>query len=225
MQRPSLAVQLSEEASGESTGTGRWMVSYADFLTLLFVLFVALYMMLGQDLKKAQAKPELHQAESLSVAVLPAGALREQARNQMLELMKLELARLVESGDIRLAERNRRIVLEISEKALFASGDAEPSARAAEVLSDIARVVSMHRGSVKVEGHTDDVPIKSARYPSNWELSAARAAAVVRVLSRQGIEASRLSATGLADTQPVDSSDTPEGRALNRRVNLVLYER
>ena len=199
------------------------MVSYADFVTLLFVLFVALYALLSH---RMQQTTQVSQPTTVvqAAAVDPA-LLREQARRQMVELLRVQLAGLMHLGEVRLTEKRKRIVLEISEKALFARGEAEPSERAAPVIQALAEALSAHHGNIKVEGHTDDIPMQSRQYPSNWELSAARAAAVVRLLERYGVEASRLSATGLADTQPVAIFKTEEARALNRRVNLVLYDR
>ncbi|MFQ5697488.1 MAG: OmpA family protein [Myxococcota bacterium] len=129
----------------------------------------------------------------------------------------------VASGQVEIERLRGQIKVRASEKVLFGSGkvDLEPAGR--DVLRKVAAEIrGLEDQRVRVEGHTDSVPIRTQRYPSNWELSAARAAGVVRFLEAQGIEARRLEAVGLADTAPLASNDTPGGRARNRRIAIVL---
>lgn len=112
---------------------------------------------------------------------------------------------------------------------LFKSGSASLSRAAFSVLKDVAALVKSVPNKINVEGHTDNVPISTLTFPSNWELSAARAASVVHVLAKLGIESPRMAATGYGEFQPIEENDTEEGRQSNRRVALVImageYER
>lgn len=224
MKSPSLAAQLSAQAEDEGTGHNRWMVSYADFLTLLFVLFVALYVLNQKQMQQKMAVvEEAHQAlQAQQVKQQEIGVLSHAARTRLMANLQQQLGPLVQAGDIRLVERTTRVVLEIPDTALFASGDATASEQAIAVLSQVARALNGYTGPIQVEGHTDSVPINSAKFPSNWELSSARAASIVRALQSLGIDSTRLSAVGLADTHPVETD--PRLQAKNRRVNLVLFE-
>ena len=116
------------------------------------------------------------------------------------------------------------LTLRIADNLLFASGQAELRYEGMILLSQLANVLQNFAGEVSVEGHTDNVPINTARFPSNWELSAARAISVLLFLEQDGIAADRMRAIGYADTRPLQSNETPQGRASNRRVELILRE-
>ena len=118
--------------------------------------------------------------------------------------------------------QQNRVGIEIGAAILFASGQAELSAEGRAVLTRLVPALAATPGELVVEGHTDAVPIASARYPSNWELSAARAAAVVRMLIDAGLPAQRLSAVGFADTRPLAEGTDAASLARNRRVTLTL---
>jgi chemotaxis protein MotB len=136
--------------------------------------------------------------------------------------LKTALQGLVDSGDLSLVSRPDGLLLEIKDSALFATGTAQPAPQASTILMRIAQVLIRVPNSLVVEGHTDSIPIQTAQYPSNWELSSARAAAIVRNLQEQGMEAKRLAASGLADTKPRAGNDTVEGRSQNRRVSILV---
>lgn len=263
--RPGLAFSEGDpdahEASHDGSGAQRWMVSYADFVTLLLVFFVALYALTAQRSARAEAAtvratepaavaaPVAASAAVAALPVAPAPVVEvaaevvaeevaqptppasvdpqreaEAQRNAVLASLKTRLEPLVAAGQLRLAGQGRGIVLEIPEEALFASAEASPSPRAQAVLEALARELADSRHTIRVEGHTDNRRMSTAQFPSNWELSAARAAAVVRALQQQGLAAERLSAMGLADTRPKADNLTEQGRALNRRVDLVLLD-
>jgi chemotaxis protein MotB len=117
---------------------------------------------------------------------------------------------------------DNRVMVNMKDKMLFASGSASLSNAAVTVLRDISRVLATVPNPLQVEGNTDNRPIHTQEFPSNWELSAARAASVVHLLTRLGIDPSRLSAIGYGEHRPAASNDTEEGRAENRRVTLVI---
>jgi chemotaxis protein MotB len=116
------------------------------------------------------------------------------------------------------------VTLRIDDSLLFPSGNDVLTPQGQDVLERLSSVLETFDGQISVEGHTDNVPISTSRFPSNWELSVGRAIAVVRQLERQGIAISRMRAVGYADTQPMESNATSEGRAANRRVELLLQQ-
>lgn len=239
-----LAFCEADDAAHDGQGAHRWMVSYADFMTLLLVFFVALYALSTQHSARRDAAAAARPASALAapVAAVPAPVAPASAasapaaplpaeqhdaddrRDAVLAGLQTRLQPLVAAGQLRLARHGNGIALEIPEDSLFASAEAVPSPRAKGVLEALARVLADSRYSIRVEGHTDNRRMSSTQYPSNWELSAARAATVVRALQQEGLAAERLSAMGLADTRPKADNLTEQGRALNRRVDLVLLD-
>lgn len=235
-----LSLAEADDAAHEGHGAHRWMVSYADFVTLLLVFFVALYALSTQRSAKRDASPAAPVAAPQAAAPVPVATPQpapqpapapepppdaELQREAVLAGLQTRLQPLVAAGQLRLARQGQDIALEIPEDALFASAEATPSPRAKGVIEALAQVLGNEPYTIRVEGHTDNRRMASSQFPSNWELSAARAAAVVRALQQEGLPADRLSAMGLADTRPKADNATEQGRALNRRVELVLRDR
>jgi len=139
------------------------------------------------------------------------------------EAFGLDTLALSDLGDdIDVIVNEKSISFRISSEALFASGQANLLPSGGAVLARLAKVLERNDRRISVEGHSDAVPIRSERFPSNWELSAGRAASVLRYLERCGISSGRLRATGYADTRPLASNETASGRAANRRIELVM---
>jgi chemotaxis protein MotB len=241
--RPKTLLSLENDPEqGDTAGVHRWMVSYADFVSLLFVLFLVLYAKLPkqptqpavpspppvQSVVSAAPHPETAPPRAPTLPVYdslpgpPFDANPIDAQAKLLSALAENLRDLVTSGDITLVQRDEGVALEIKDTALFASGSAEPAERSHDIFAKVSSVLAQEKNSIVVEGHTDSVPIQNSRYPSNWELSTARAAAVVRALQEHGIPPGRLTAAGLAATKPRSSNDTAQGRSANRRVSLVL---
>ena len=128
----------------------------------------------------------------------------------------------VASGQIKIEQMRDGLRLDMNEDVLFASGSAEVNAQGQKVLAKVAQRVEQVPNRIEVSGHTDDVPIHTARFPSNWELAASRATGVVRILAQKGVPSSRLTALSLADNAPIADNATAEGRARNRRIEIVL---
>lgn len=124
--------------------------------------------------------------------------------------------------DIEILVSEGTISFRISNEILFPSGQAQLSPQGLAVLGRLIEVLNATDHRIAVEGHTDDVPIQTERFPSNWELSTGRATSVVRYLESNGVASQRLRATGYADTRPLSPNDSLEGRALNRRVELIM---
>lgn len=146
-----------------------------------------------------------------------------QARLKTFQDMVDKFKAMIDSGKLRVRVVRGRMVVELSENILFDSGKAELKKEGQEALTQVASVLgSIANRDFQIAGHTDNIPIKSAKFPSNWELSTARAVEVTRFLAEQGVDTARLSAAGYADTQPVASNADSEGRRQNRRIEIVL---
>ncbi len=132
------------------------------------------------------------------------------------------MAPLLKSGQVSITQTNRGVVLEINASALFNIGDAKLQGASVNIMAEVARVLGQSDHAIEVEGHTDDIPIHTPQFPSNWELSSARASSVVRLFIEHEVTAMRLTAKGYAANHPVVSDDTPEARARNRRVTVTI---
>lgn len=205
----------SRAESGEMTGSSRWMVSYADFITLLFVMFLVLY---------ASAMKNVPPPAPAGTQQMPGASVVVKQQDKLVADLTAALQGLVDTGDLSLERRPNGLLLEIKDTALFAVGTAQPAPQASSIVARIAAVLAGLPNGVVVEGHTDSTPIQTAQYPSNWELSSARAAAIVRSLQEAGLASGRLSASGLADTKPKADNGTVEGRGKNRRVSLLVLK-
>jgi chemotaxis protein MotB len=203
-----------DEGAGGESGSGRWLISYADLITTLMVLFLALYAM--QLAKNKES--EIRAAAQRAVTAVPVN--RAPAVDQAL-LASLETLR--QRGEITLVPAAHGVEIGINAKILFNAGDATLLPGSRDVLGRIADVLrEAPAGNILVEGHTDSTPISNAKYASNWELSSARAGAVVRYLVDRGIGPHRLAAIGRADNFPLVPGNDPASSALNRRVTLIV---
>ncbi|KFG96874.1 motility protein B [Burkholderia paludis] len=199
----------------EGAQSGRWLISYADLITTLMVLFLALYVL---QLAKYNALDARYQtlARHAGGAADAAPPGRAPAWLALLDTLKTD-------GRISLVKAPHGVEIGIDAKILFNVGDARLLPDAAPVLDRIAQALGDHAtGDILVEGHTDSVPIANAKYESNWELSSARAGSVVRYLTERGVAPHRLAAIGRADTQPLVTGDDAAARARNRRVTIFV---
>lgn len=226
----------------------RWLVSYADFITLLFAFFVVMYALssvnegkyrvLSDSMVSAFRNVPVNSVGQLSL-VIPTPApvqkpslasktqekLRQKQRQEMRNVAKeiLEvMAPLVEQGKVRILETSRGVTIEINDSILFSPGQALIQPPLAKAMQSVAAVLVATDFPITIEGHTDDVPIKNAQFPSNWELSAVRATTVLRLFADAGVAATRLTAIGYADTRPVEPNVLADGRARNRRVSILI---
>jgi chemotaxis protein MotB len=146
-----------------------------------------------------------------------------QAKSKEYASLASSLDKEIKAGQIKLSELQGKLTVRMGERVLFPSGSATVNAEGKATLRKIADAfAAVHGRMIRVEGHTDNVPIHNARFPSNWELSAARAIAVVRYLQDQGIDPKLLGAAGYGEYQPIAANDTPDGRAENRRIEISL---
>ena len=205
----------------ENHHNDRWLLSYADLVTLLLALFIVLYA--ASDHERAQQIAKSFSGGNLGgEGVLPEHDALVGPDDRFEEKLK---SNPVLSGKTKMSQTERGFVVSLSEAGFFAPGDAAVKNEVAEVLKAISDSVTDAKLKIRVEGHSDSTPISNSRYPSNWELSAARASSVLIKLTETGIAPERLSASGYGGFQPVADNSTPEGRAQNRRVDVVILNR
>jgi chemotaxis protein MotB len=223
-------------------------VSYADFITLLFAFFTTMYAISTVDARKLTAVVDSMQAAFAkgdvpaspervgsgtspgpSRPVLPPRAVHPlQGQPDAMPVtdlkarLEVRLNREIETGLVDLEVDPRGLVVSIREAGSFATGSADLSLVARGLFSEVSRSLAEVGNLVRVEGHTDDVPIHTPRFASNWELSTARATSVVAFFLREGLSASRLSAAGYAEFHPRVPNDSDVHRARNRRVDVVV---
>ncbi|MFW5876376.1 MAG: OmpA family protein [Myxococcota bacterium] len=182
---------------------------------------------LGQNLEEVQGdRQSLKESlEETRTALEQLRERQEQAQERLQTFRDLleKFRSMIESGKLRVRIVRNRMVVELPEGVLFDSGKAKLKDGGESTLAQVAPILrEIEERDFQIAGHTDNVPIRTPRFPSNWELSTRRAVAVARHLIEQGMSAKRLSAAGYADTEPVASNDTEEGRAQNRRIEIVL---
>ncbi|MDN7854730.1 OmpA family protein [Burkholderia cepacia] len=202
----------------EGAQSGRWLISYADLITTLMVLFLALYVL---QLAKYNALDARYQtlARQAGGAASAADVATPDHAPPWLAL----LDSLKSNGRISVVKAPHGVEIGIDARILFNVGDARLLPDSSPVLNQIAQALSEHAtGDILVEGHTDSLPIANAKYESNWELSSARAGSVVRYLTERGVAPHRLAAIGRADTQPLVAGDDAASRARNRRVTIFV---
>ncbi|MBW3083919.1 Motility protein B [Austwickia sp. TVS 96-490-7B] len=246
----------------------RWMISYADMLTLLLALFIVMFAVSKVDQAKfvqfAQGanqafggagsvvlngyggsetgsdgimqnnKPPATEGQNLDPQKAAQMIATEQARKAAQEAEKSRLDELKKQLESELSQKGLKdavqmvtderglVVNIITDKVLFDTGTASIRSAGAKVIDLIAPSLKSLPNKITVEGHTDNVPIRTAQFPSNWELSTARAAAVLQVLVKDGLEENRLTLAGYGDQRPIDSNATDSGRSRNRRVAVVV---
>jgi chemotaxis protein MotB len=245
----------------EHNNTERWMVSYADFVTLLFAFFVVMYSISSINISKYKSM-----SESLSQAFTVHDLLANQPKSEPISLFeqpptiaepvqmeaepyaevekRRELSAAIVAEQEKLANASKQfedvlspmikenlisvnkhdfwIELQMSSELLFTSGSDELSQRAKEVLKTISLVLNPLPNGISVEGYTDNIPIETVVFRSNWDLSASRATSVVHEFIKAGVDPLRLSATGYGEYHPIADNSTEKGRFQNRRVTLVI---
>jgi chemotaxis protein MotB len=231
----------------------RWLVSYADFITLLFAFFVVMFASTQSDKNKARAvsdsvRQALEHGQFSTAISTVLGRGKHEAKKapltqeatqerenpnappphppdlaKSLDTLQKGLGSELKNGKLELRLEARGLVISMREATFFASGDDAVAAASLPILSKIAVVVQALPNPVRLEGHTDSRPIHTSRFKSNWELSSARSIAMLELFrDRFEVPASRMAVAGYAENAPADTNDTEEGRAHNRRVDLVL---
>lgn len=226
----------------------RWLVSYADFITLLFAFFVVMYSISSINEGKYRVFSEsldgIFNQPDRSFKPINVGDMKPRAptsegtrdqdsfgdgqasEREPLEAIAQSVSEafgdLINAQQLTLRGSETWLEIELSSALLFPSGDALPHDAAFAIVEKIAQILAPFENPIQVEGFTDNVAISTSQYPTNWELSAARAASVVRMLAMDGVAPSRMAAVGYGEFQPVSENDSAEGRSRNRRVVLVI---
>ena len=229
----------------------RWLVSYADFITLLFAFFVVMYSISsineGKYKEISQALIGVFNDPQRTLKPIPIGDERPktvtpakplvkdseqtdagiaQASNDPLKSIADDISAafgdLISSKQMTIRGNELWVEIELNSSLLFGSGDAMPSDVAFNIIDKVAKILKPFDNPIHVEGFTDDQPIRTSQYPTNWELSSARSASIVRMLAMEGVNPGRLASVGYGEFQPVANNATLEGRARNRRVVLVV---
>jgi len=214
----------------------RWLVSYADFMTLLMAFFVVMYSISQVSEEKYRILTEtFNEAFNLS-GYSDAQPIRDSSSGndandvpeffaRITEQLDKSFESLIEDEFITVTGDERWLQIELQSAILFGSGGAVLSRPAEAIIGELSAAMLAYNNVIRVEGFTDNVPIKNRLFSSNWELSTARATAVVRLMESQGVEPSRLAAVGYGEHQPVAKNDTEAGRARNRRIVLMVSTR
>lgn len=226
----------------------RWLVSYADFMTLLFAFFVVMYAIsslnegkyrvlsnaltgaFGTAMNTQGVIPDFKNQQASMIDSLPKIKPRtpeplKKERDKMTAVAKdilTVLEPLVREGKVRVTQTSRGVAIEINASLLFALGDAKLNRDSIQTLNVIAEVLKLDNHAIQVEGFTDTLPIKNSTFPSNWELSATRASTVARLFMENGVDENRITAVGQGPKNPVGTNETVEGRARNRRVTITI---
>ncbi len=256
----------------------RWLVSYADFITLLFAFFVVMYSIsqvnqskyrvLSETFAQAFNQPNDSKANPLPqdktnpsndpitpaemgktatddstkppvIAIVEdttkpemnaqtnttAQTKTSDELTQISDLVNEKFAQLINDQMIKVSSNELWLQIELNDSILFASGGVETSPQAQVIFTEIADILKNYENPIQIEGFTDNVPIRNSRYPTNWELSSARATEIVKFLATKGVAPERLAAVGYGEFQPLASNDTETGRAQNRRVAVMVAKR
>jgi chemotaxis protein MotB len=229
----------------------RWLVSYADFITLLFAFFVVMFASSQADKgKAAQVSESIQRALSekefaSAVAGILGGApgnkqrgnvqmkgpggtekIRDKPEEALLPSMHLlqeTLRREIDAGMLQVSLEQRGLIISLRQAAFFPSGEDTVDPSTFATLGRVAQIVGKLPNKVRLEGHTDSVPIHNQKFRSNWDLSSARSVAMLDLMTAHyGLPPSRFSVAGYADTVPIEANDTDAGRSRNRRVDIVI---
>ncbi len=236
----------------------RWLVSYADFITLLFAFFVVMFASSQADKGRAKqvseaVKKALENGKVPTIASILGGTVYDKGKgnDQMkgpaikqvkqqdakpedpqkkltelapaMQTLSVELKNEIQKNQVKITLEPRGLVISLKEAAFFNSGDDVIRPSSYPIIAKLAAVIVRLNNPLRLEGHTDSIPISTPRFHSNWDLSAARSIAMLELLSAKfSVDRDRMAIVGYADTAPVDTNDTEEGRARNRRVDIVL---
>jgi chemotaxis protein MotB len=225
---------------GHEEGSERWLLTYADMITLLTAFFIMMYSMSVLNITKFRQVAisirsgyggQLDNSGHSIMNPAPGGGIRpniipelDGPEIRMEKRVKKFIAEEKLQKELRIRQTEQGLVVSIStDPMLFPKGQSALTPRAEQVLKQLTDLIRSEQHPIRVEGHSDDLPIHTARFPSNWELSTTRATTVVRyMIDRLGVEPGRLSAAGYADSHPLYPNDSEQHRAYNRRVDLVI---
>ncbi|MPM54374.1 Motility protein B [bioreactor metagenome] len=223
---------------GDDVNTNGWMDTYADTITLLLTFFILLYSISAVDSEKlkqlnhalqSSLKGNTEVSEVKDIKDLEVKTKDPKSGNTEYEDLAKKLNNTIEKNGlaevIKLRKEDRGIILQLDETILFEPGKADLKENNKEVLETITTIINEHDNDVLIEGHTDNVPMNNKEFASNWELSAARAlSAVTYFVQEKQIDPIKFSVKGYGEYKPLVPNDTPENRAINRRIDILMVE-
>lgn len=228
----------NKQKQHEEEGGEAWLLPYSDLMTLLLAVFIVLFAVSQVDVEKAQQMSDEFSdqmmTESYSTskkssreATQAESSADEKSEQQRMEELKAELDAKLKSENLSASVKTgidkRGLVISLSNAIFFDPGSAEIKKGNESTLLEIAEMINAMNHFIRIEGHTDNVPMNSDAYPSNWDLSAARAANVVRLFTgKTNISPEKLIAVGYGEYRPVEDNATEEGRAKNRRIDIIV---
>lgn len=200
----------------------RWVVSYADFVTMLLALFMVMYAIMRIDNQKLIE----FQRKMQQTFIGQQNVTKYQANSSMSKVEKLLTENLTQSKSVKLIKTEKGLTIRVNNKVLFDEGSASVKSEAEKTLNEITKVLTKIDNPVIIEGHTDSIPIQNEKYPSNWELSTARATNIISyMLKNSTISPKRLRAIGYGEYMPIADNSKNSGRNLNRRVDIIVLEK
>jgi len=236
----------------EEDNLERWLISYADFITLLFAFFVVMYSMSSVNEGKyrvltdtmvaafntppksidpiqiGEQRKTIKKEEKNIQKIKPIDVLENQKNANAEYMVKISdkikdsLEPLINQGLVNVSQNELWVEIELNNSLLFDIGSADLEDEANAVIRQLAKFIAPLPNQIDIEGHTDNVPIRNEIFPTNWELSASRAASLVRAFSRLGVKPTRLTAIGYGEFRPKESNNTAKGRKINRRVSVII---
>jgi|GEM_PF-330818 len=224
-------LDTEENPFAESGEKDRYLITYADLITLLLGLFIILYAISKIDVNKYQKMiTAMGDVFGNKGKVIDIKTNISPGMPDPEGYLKSELNALIEkyhyNNSIRLEENTRGVTIHILDDVLFPSGSAELAANSKIVLHRLAELLKLLPNDIRVEGHTDDVPINTSSFPSNWHLSVVRALnTAYDLIKTEGLKPDKVSIVGYSEYKPIADNDTSEGRALNRRVDIVIIKK
>lgn len=219
--RRTRAATREVQAESQAEEDQSWLLVYLDVITLLLIVFVVLLAILGDQSEE--------EGTSQGAGVLDGSPAILESRDGVLEgepqlrEQSVELPEALREQGIEAVGEEETLTFRLDDAVLFNTGEAQLQASGEEALDELVPTLQRTGARLSVEGHTDNRPITTERFPSNWELSAARASSVLRYLGEQGVDKRRMRAIGYGEIRPLGSNDNAEGRAANRRVEITLH--
>jgi chemotaxis protein MotB len=217
----------------EESDKDRYLITYSDLITLLLGLFIILYAISNVDVKKYQsvmgAMGNIFGSAKSAAQIVPGkftGQAIQSPKNSLAAALQSLKKENAYGNSVSFEENERGITIHILDDILFNSGSAELNDGSKNILHKLAVIIRTLPNDIRVEGHTDNLPVKSAAFPSNWHLSVARALnTAYHLIETEGLSPDKVSIVGYSEYKPIASNSTDEGKSNNRRVDIVILNK
>ncbi len=214
-----MAVSITRGKKDDEDITSFWLITYSDMVTLLLSFFLLMYSFsVFSEETRQQLVDELRDVSKNE-------KVRVERRSEDLEKAAREIAAQFQKDQAFVENTETEVTVGLSSEVTFASGDDALSERGRDALVKVGTILAKLPNTVRIEGHTDSIPMRGGRFSSNWHLSAGRAQSVVKLLLANGVDPRRIEVVGFGDVRPRATNDTPEGRAANRRIEIKILRK